>query len=124
MKGGQEVAKSTNLPTEQWINAGSVRTNRVFAVAGTKRSHSAPAAGATRRYGKKPGTGNPLHTQELVTVASFRTWRGWRERVARDRYLTLSSLPSVAGTNVPFPSRPEWRRIDGLHARRQHQFVR
>jgi hypothetical protein len=52
---------------------------------------------------KKPGTGNPLHTQEPVTVASFRTWRGWRERVARDRYLTLSSLPSVAGTNVPFP---------------------
>src|ERR1700758_5636969 len=28
---------------------------------------------------KKPGTGNPLHTPELVTVASFRTWRGWRE---------------------------------------------
>ena len=30
----------------------------------------------------KPGTGNPLHTQEPVTVASFRTWRGWREDVA------------------------------------------
>jgi len=26
----------------------------------------------------------PLHTQEPVTVASFRTWRGWRECVARD----------------------------------------
>ena len=37
---------------------------------------------------KKPGTGGPLHTQEPVTVASFRTWRGWRERVARDRCLT------------------------------------
>jgi hypothetical protein len=65
---------------------------------------------------KKPGTGNPLHTQELVTVASFRTWRGWRERVARDRYLTLSSLPSVAGTNVPFPLQSEKRTIDRFHA--------
>jgi len=36
----------------------------------------------------KPGTGNPLHTQEPVTVASFRTWRGWREYVAWDRCLT------------------------------------
>ena len=44
---------------------------------------------------KKPGTGNPLHTQELVTVASFRTWRGWRECVARDRYLTLLILTKV-----------------------------
>jgi len=31
---------------------------------------------------KKPDTGDPLHTQEPVTVASFRTWRGWREYVA------------------------------------------
>jgi len=30
----------------------------------------------------KPGTGDSLHTQEPVTVASFRTWRGWREYVA------------------------------------------
>jgi hypothetical protein len=30
----------------------------------------------------KPGTGDPLHTQEPVTVASFRTWRDWREYVA------------------------------------------
>jgi hypothetical protein len=30
----------------------------------------------------KPGTGTSLHTQEPVTVASFRTWRGWRENVA------------------------------------------
>ena len=37
---------------------------------------------------QKPGTGGPLHTKELVTVASFRTWRGWREYVARDRCLT------------------------------------
>jgi hypothetical protein len=36
----------------------------------------------------KPGTGTPLHTQEPVTVASFRTWRGWREYVAWDRCLT------------------------------------
>ena len=38
--------------------------------------------------GFKSGTGDPLHTQEPVTVASFRTWRGWREGVARDRCLT------------------------------------
>src|SRR5580765_321317 len=30
----------------------------------------------------KSGTGDSLHTQEPVTVASFRTWRGWREYVA------------------------------------------
>ena len=30
----------------------------------------------------KSDTGDPLHTQEPVTVASFRTWRGWRECVA------------------------------------------
>src|SRR5215469_5236315 len=37
-----------------------------------------------RRWGKqlKSDTGNSLHTQEPVTVASFRTWRGWREYVA------------------------------------------
>ena len=45
----------------------------------------------TAGSGKKPGTGNPLHTQEPVTVASFRTWRGWREDVARDRCLTGDS---------------------------------
>src|SRR5205085_4134047 len=28
--------------------------------------------------------GNPLRTHEPVTVASFRTWRGWRDCVARD----------------------------------------
>ena len=44
------------------------------------------------RKTKKPGTGDPLHTQEPVAVASFRTWRGWRENVARGRYLTLSIL--------------------------------
>src|SRR5580700_10719927 len=38
---------------------------------------------------QKPGTGEPLHTKEPVTVASFRTWRGWRENVARNRCLTL-----------------------------------
>jgi protein-glutamine gamma-glutamyltransferase len=41
---------------------------------------------------EKPGAGGPLHTQEPVTVASFRTWRGWRENVARDRRLTFSIL--------------------------------
>src|SRR6266446_4840777 len=46
------------------------------------------------RY-KKSGTGDPLHTQEPVTVASFRTWRGWRERVARDRCLTYPILTFV-----------------------------
>src|SRR5579883_98507 len=49
-------------------------------------------AGRTAWIDKKPGTGNSLHTQELVTVASFRTWRGWRECVARDRYLTQNIL--------------------------------
>src|SRR5579864_3125642 len=64
---------------------------------------------------KKPGTGNPLHTPELVTVASFRTWRGWRECVAWDRYLTLSSLPFELGTIVPFPSRPGSRTMGKFH---------
>src|SRR5215475_1408284 len=73
---------------------------------------------------KKPGTGNPLHTQELVTVASFRTWRGWRERVARDRYLTLSSLSPVAGTNVPFPSPRKRRTMDQFRVLARHQLVR
>src|SRR5437667_11175023 len=91
------------------------------------------------RY-KKPGTGDPLHTQEPVTVASFRTWRGWRERVARDRCLTFSILtfvknstpqahppkqsldgpPSVhlstAVPNVLFPSSPKSRTIQGTRA--------
>jgi hypothetical protein len=31
---------------------------------------------------KKSDTGDSLHTSEPVTVASFRTWRGWRENVA------------------------------------------
>src|SRR5437879_5488728 len=60
----------------------------------------------------KPGTGNPLHTQEPVTVASFRTWRGWREYVAWDRCLTSFILafaifwvPQPAATNVTFGAR-------------------
>jgi hypothetical protein len=44
---------------------------------------------------KKPGTGDPLHTKEPVTVASFRTWRGWRENVARDRCLTSDSNKKI-----------------------------
>jgi len=50
----------------------------------------------------KPDTGGPLHTQEPVTVASFRTWRDWRECIARDRCLTaiilaFSFVPSGYG---------------------------
>ncbi len=56
----------------------------------------------------KPGTGDPLHTQELVTVASFRTWRGWREDVARDRYLTAVILAlRPRSTEVLFTARRE-----------------
>ena len=52
----------------------------------------------------KSGTGGSLHTQEPVTVASFRTWRGWREYVARDRCLTGIILTrKSARTAVPFP---------------------
>src|SRR5882724_7946290 len=52
------------------------------------------ARGKSERLGEKPGTGGPLHTQEPVTVASFRTWRGWREYVAWDRCLTALILAS------------------------------
>jgi len=51
--------------------------------------------GRPRGKTNKSDTGDPLHTQEPVTVASFRTWRGWRERVARDRCLTCSILTST-----------------------------
>ncbi len=76
----------------------------------------------------KPGTGDPLHTQEPVTVASFRTWRGWRECVARDRYLTSAILTSAnlaasAGgaafalnTDVLFYFLAQSRKIGSLHA--------
>src|ERR1039458_1460581 len=49
----------------------------------------------------KSGTGAPLHTKEPVTVASFRTWRGWRENVARNRCLTLHTIktPPKTGTD-------------------------
>src|SRR5207245_9692077 len=46
---------------------------------------------------KMSGTGDPLHTRGPGTVASFRTWRGWRECVARDRCLTHLILTSAAG---------------------------
>src|SRR4029077_16423039 len=72
---------------------------------------------------KKPGPGNPLHTPELVTVASFRTWRGWRECVAWDRYLTLSSLPFELGTIVPFPSHPGLRKMGNSMASSPRQSV-
>ena len=53
----------------------------------------------------KPDTGDSLHTQEPVTVASFRTWRGWREYVARGRYLTQISLPSTTKNERTIPFR-------------------
>jgi len=51
---------------------------------------------------QKSGTGDPLHTKEPVTVASFRTWRGWRENVARNRCLTLHTIKRSwkTGTNT------------------------
>jgi hypothetical protein len=60
-------------------NAGCTSSNRVV------RQHKVSGM-------KKPDTGDPLHTQEPVTVASFRTWRDWRECVARDRCLTYLIL--------------------------------
>src|SRR5215467_8402653 len=77
----------------------------------------------------KPGTGTPLHTQEPVTVASFRTWRGWRENVARDRCLTPRILtfaarvtcpqwPLSAGASTPlFPYCPDLSNNDDLTAK-------
>ena len=55
---------------------------------------------ASRDKQKKPGTGAPLHTKEPVTVASFRTWRGWRENVARNRCLTLYPIKSLSKTGM------------------------
>src|ERR1019366_8827679 len=49
---------------------------------------------------QKSGTGEPLHTKEPVTVASFRTWRGWRENVARNRCLTLHIIKRAAKTGM------------------------
>src|SRR5215813_6252078 len=70
---------------------------------------------------KKPGTGDPLHTKEPVTVASFRTWRGWRENVARDRCLTVSILASgfgrvcrTASRAGDYQKRPSWNFGRGL----------
>src|ERR1019366_6769096 len=49
---------------------------------------------------KKSGTGAPLHTKEPVTVASFRTWRVWRENVARNRCLTLHTIKRWSKTGI------------------------
>ena len=59
-----------------------------------QRAHVQTAALSPNGFSEteKPDTGDPLHTQEPVTVASFRTWRGWRECVARDRCLTYLIL--------------------------------
>jgi hypothetical protein len=64
--------------------------------------HCLPMSGHRRKQ-KKPDTGDPLHTQEPVTVASFRTWRDWRECVARDRCLTYLIL-----TFRSYPSLSRW----------------
>src|SRR5208337_332619 len=53
-----------------------------------------------RQANKKSGTGEPLHTKEPVTVASFRTWRVWRENVARNRCLTLHLIKRSAKTGM------------------------
>src|SRR5580704_15215659 len=46
----------------------------------------------------------PLHTKEPVTVASFRTWRGWRENVARNRCLTIYSIKRNSIERSPNPN--------------------
>ncbi len=59
--------------------------------------------GDPRGNAVKPDTGYPLHTHEPVAVASFRTWRGWRDCVARDRCPTgviLSSPPAGLGARA------------------------
>src|SRR5208283_4102434 len=53
---------------------------------------------------QKSGTGGPLHTKEPVTVASFRTWRGWRENVARNRCLTLHLSKGWSKTGKAAPT--------------------
>src|SRR5271157_5578932 len=60
--------------------------------------------GSAQRANKKPGTGDPLHTKEPVTVASFRTWRGWRENVARNRCLTLHLNKRSPETGMETPA--------------------
>src|SRR5271169_4729397 len=49
---------------------------------------------------QKSGTGAPLHTKEPVTVASFRTWRVWRENVARNRCLTHHTIKRSQKTGI------------------------
>src|SRR6202142_1189037 len=72
------------------INEKSLMERRASRPA-TRDSDRRDAGRSTFAHQKKPGTGAPLHTKEPVTVASFRTWRGWRENVARNRCLTLHS---------------------------------
>ena len=50
--------------------------------AGNRKGDMLRLGGICCKKNNKPGTGTSLHTQEPVTVASFRTWRGWREYVA------------------------------------------
>ena len=58
---------------------------------------------------KKARHRRPLHTKEPVTVASFRTWRGWRENVARNQCLTLYSIKRSPNSDrqIAFMSEPE-----------------
>src|SRR3984957_6779445 len=63
------------------------------------------------REAKKSDTGDPLHTQEPVTVASFRTWRGWRQCVARDRCLTYLILTFRSYSSLPRWNRQQWANI-------------
>ena len=41
-------------------------------------------ASGSKLVAKKKAPSTPLHNQRPVTVASFRTWRGWRDWIARD----------------------------------------
>src|SRR6266850_447775 len=68
---------------------------------------------------EKSGTGGSLHTQEPVTVASFRTWRGWREYVARDRCLTKIILARKLGTDCR--ARPTCKRRVTFGARTKRE---
>ncbi len=70
--------------------------------------------GDSAQRAKEPGTGAPLHTKEPVTVASFRTWRGWRENVARNRCLTLHISKRLPGTGMTSDSSSERRGLPRL----------
>src|SRR5208283_4704422 len=77
--------------------------SRVVVIAGNCRACARPGRArrpSPHKQKQKPGTGAPLHTKEPVTVASFRTWRGWRENVARNRCLTVHLNKRSAKTGM------------------------